>query len=522
MTDGELKTLVNYTITPASTLGRIYLSLGSEDLLKRSIESLIRLRRALVQDKLRRKSGSERSYNYWEHICANVPECLWSLYDPGVGGIIYATWVQGSCPCNRCASFNELRGESKLHAFIQKVGKTAARGAANLTALEQILRRYPLSNNGKGVAQSLWRLSDDPATMLVVMGKGELTNIHEVDIHKIVLPGLMNIGQHTETVESLSGCEMAKRAFLTGAWMKAKGKGVRMCGPMVDSDGNITEIIDLDRSMCLERDSTFYRAFLEGNELPKKDAEEIIESCKIHEVASTRRLSGVGIVSLPATTLKLRSSGKEEREREEREQKERERKERERKEREERKKEDAVARKDNGFERLDFTDAGGTLRTSYWRKATAGRVLGPYGLPGSSPFPRKAAEEETEPRKTKKKRNSIGFVWTEEENDALLKGVGKYGLDFERIRDDNDKVLADRTPSALKQYLYRKYPAKLKEARAATPRKQGILWTSEEDATLTRGMEVHGKDWEKIISENDVLKRRTPNALEIRYSRFLI
>ncbi|GMH96187.1 hypothetical protein TrST_g13188 [Triparma strigata] len=116
-----------------------------------------------------------------------------------------------------------------------------------------------------------------------------------------------------------------------------------------------------------------------------------------------------------------------------------------------------------------------------------------------------------------------GYVWTEEEEDALLKGVGKYGLDFERIRGDNGKVLAYRNPSALKQHLYRKYPAKLKELRAVTPWKGNhVAWTAEQDAALKRGIKEYGKDWDEIHkSENKVLGRRTLGTLQLRYYRHL-
>ena len=134
-------------------------------------------------------------------------------------------------------------------------------------------------------------------------------------------------------------------------------------------------------------------------------------------------------------------------------------------------------------------------------------------------------EEETEPGKTKIKYGGKGYAWTEEEDDALLKGAGKYGMDFKRIKKEDDgKVLADRTPEALKQRLHNHFPAKYEELRAANPRKsnnQYVPWTSEDDATLRRGVEVHGRDWEKIISDNDVLKRRSVIAIKKRYNTHL-
>ncbi|GMH78348.1 hypothetical protein TrST_g3544 [Triparma strigata] len=135
---------------------------------------------------------------------------------------------------------------------------------------------------------------------------------------------------------------------------------------------------------------------------------------------------------------------------------------------------------------------------------------------------KRKAEEETKPKKTKKKRTGNGFTWTEEEDDALLKGVGKYGLDYELIKEKNGKVLADRTPDCLRQRLYTKYPEKYEELWAATPWKpHSNAWTSEEDDALKRGVEKHGKDWEKIKSKNELLRRRTLKALQQRYKRKL-
>ncbi|GMH86554.1 hypothetical protein TrST_g3755 [Triparma strigata] len=136
---------------------------------------------------------------------------------------------------------------------------------------------------------------------------------------------------------------------------------------------------------------------------------------------------------------------------------------------------------------------------------------------------KRKAEEETEPKEMKKKRVGNGYVWTEEEDDALLKGVGKYGLDWKRIREDNVKVLADRNPVALRQRLLRQYPEKNKELRAANPRyyQHAMFWTSEEDAALKRGRMKHGTDWKNIQKSEKALGRRTPAALKERYSRNL-
>ncbi|GMI05034.1 hypothetical protein TrVE_jg8197 [Triparma verrucosa] len=133
---------------------------------------------------------------------------------------------------------------------------------------------------------------------------------------------------------------------------------------------------------------------------------------------------------------------------------------------------------------------------------------------------KRKAEEEAKPRKTKKKGAGKCFVWTEEDDDALQKGAGKYGLDFERIRGDNGNILAERSLRAPYNRLYNNYPEKYRALRAANPRKKSP-WTVEEDAALKRGVEELGANWEKILSENAVLKRRTVDALRARYYNHL-
>ncbi|GMI11928.1 hypothetical protein TrVE_jg12541 [Triparma verrucosa] len=136
---------------------------------------------------------------------------------------------------------------------------------------------------------------------------------------------------------------------------------------------------------------------------------------------------------------------------------------------------------------------------------------------------KRKTEEETESRKTKKKWGGNGFfAWTEEEEDALLKGIGKYGTDWKRIKEENDKVLGDRTVKALQNRLKYKYPEKFKELRAATPPRKrypaGDAWTAEEVEALKRGMKKYGQDWDEIRkSENKILGRRTPGALCTKY-----
>ena len=55
----------------------------------------------------------------------------------------------------------------------------------------------------------------------------------------------------------------------------------------------------------------------------------------------------------------------------------------------------------------------------------------------------KRKAEETEPKETKKRWNGTGYYWTAEDDDALLEGAHKYGLDFKRIKKENGEVFAD-------------------------------------------------------------------------------
>ena len=128
-------------------------------------------------------------------------------------------------------------------------------------------------------------------------------------------------------------------------------------------------------------------------------------------------------------------------------------------------------------------------------------------------------EEETKPRATKKKRGK-GFTWTEEGDDALLKGVGKYGLDFERIKKKSDKIKADPNAKALYNRLLIRFPEKYKELGAVTPGKI-MKWTTEEDTALKKGVEKYGVDWDEIRRSEKVLNSRTVRALDSRYYNHL-
>ena len=132
-------------------------------------------------------------------------------------------------------------------------------------------------------------------------------------------------------------------------------------------------------------------------------------------------------------------------------------------------------------------------------------------------------EEETKPRKskkTKKKRKGKVCFWTEEEDEELLKGVGKYGLDFERIKKKSDKIKADPNAKALYNRLLIRFPEKYKELGAVTPGKI-MKWTTEEDTALKKGVEKYGVDWDEIRRSEKVLNSRTVRALDSRYYNHL-
>ncbi|GMH61951.1 hypothetical protein TrLO_g9144 [Triparma laevis f. longispina] len=117
----------------------------------------------------------------------------------------------------------------------------------------------------------------------------------------------------------------------------------------------------------------------------------------------------------------------------------------------------------------------------------------------------------------KNSRSGSKYPWTDEEDEALVKGVDKHGLNFSRIRSENDSLLSKRTTQALDNHYRRAHPKDFKNLRAATPKIYNN-WTPEEDAALKRGIVHFDFDWQKIHQEeNKILGRRTPVALASRY-----
>ncbi|GMH60944.1 hypothetical protein TrLO_g13650 [Triparma laevis f. longispina] len=99
--------------------------------------------------------------------------------------------------------------------------------------------------------------------------------------------------------------------------------------------------------------------------------------------------------------------------------------------------------------------------------------------------PRNVKKVKTALPKGKKKGN--GFIWTADEDAALVEAVDEYGLDFDRIKAEAGACLGDRKKK-------------------------------EEDEALKRGRRKHGSDYEKILeTENEVLGDRTVSALQSRY-----
>ncbi|GMH52665.1 hypothetical protein TL16_g01282 [Triparma laevis f. inornata] len=143
-----------------------------------------------------------------------------------------------------------------------------------------------------------------------------------------------------------------------------------------------------------------------------------------------------------------------------------------------------------------------------------------------------AAQVEEQPRNVKKvktalrKGKKVGgrFVWTADENAALLELVDEYGLDFDRIKTEAGARLGGRKAKAIENNFRNHRPDRYEELRATNPRKSGgyLPWSKEEDEALKRGRLKHGADYEKILeTENEVLGWRTTNALQVHHSRLL-
>ena len=108
------------------------------------------------------------------------------------------------------------------------------------------------------------------------------------------------------------------------------------------------------------------------------------------------------------------------------------------------------------------------------------------------------------------------FIYTLEHDAALRKGVKDYGLDFERIKDENKDLFDSRTAKSLYNHFKCVEPDKFQELRAATPRHNA--YTPVQDAALKKGVDDYGLDFERIKDENkDLFYGRTAGSL---YQRF--
>ncbi|GMH47738.1 hypothetical protein TrLO_g6149 [Triparma laevis f. longispina] len=134
-----------------------------------------------------------------------------------------------------------------------------------------------------------------------------------------------------------------------------------------------------------------------------------------------------------------------------------------------------------------------------------------------------ASQVEEQLRNVKKAKSAFGgrgFVWSADENAALVEGVNSHGLDFDRIKAEAGARLLGRKVRALSQHFRQVHPDKFRELREVTPTKQTNLWTDEEDEALKRGRWKYGSDWEKIMkTESEVLGDRTVGALKNKVLR---
>ena len=74
--------------------------------------------------------------------------------------------------------------------------------------------------------------------------------------------------------------------------------------------------------------------------------------------------------------------------------------------------------------------------------------------------------------KGKKKGN--GFIWTADEDAALVEAVDEYGLDFDRIKAEAGARLGDSKVNALYDHFRYAHPDKYEELKDANPSKQGL------------------------------------------------
>ncbi|GMI00263.1 hypothetical protein TrLO_g11336 [Triparma laevis f. longispina] len=107
--------------------------------------------------------------------------------------------------------------------------------------------------------------------------------------------------------------------------------------------------------------------------------------------------------------------------------------------------------------------------------------------------------------------------WTAEEDTALLEAVDEYGFDWGRIKKKYGAFFRGRTAEAIYKHFLRAHPEKHEELMDANPNKFHNPWTEEQDEAVKRGVEMHGKDWEKIYEAENILKRRNPNTIRQRH-----
>ncbi|GMI05466.1 hypothetical protein TrLO_g3088 [Triparma laevis f. longispina] len=69
--------------------------------------------------------------------------------------------------------------------------------------------------------------------------------------------------------------------------------------------------------------------------------------------------------------------------------------------------------------------------------------------------------------------NGLGFVWTAEEDTALVEGINEYGLDFGCIKAEAGALLGGRKAQALYEHFRKYHPNRFEELREVTPMNHG-------------------------------------------------
>ncbi|GMI18118.1 hypothetical protein TrLO_g1540 [Triparma laevis f. longispina] len=92
-----------------------------------------------------------------------------------------------------------------------------------------------------------------------------------------------------------------------------------------------------------------------------------------------------------------------------------------------------------------------------------------------------AAQVEEQPQNVKKVKSALpkgkkvggGFVWTADENAALLEFVDEYGLDFDRIKTEAGARLGGRKAKAIENQFRKHHPDRFEVLRKLNPLKRG-------------------------------------------------